>query len=393
MAPPSRFPVRKEGEVRGKQGQLEKAPSTYRHMEPPGPEVRAGWQSAHQASRSHERLQPQGGDNYMSGALPAVNPRETARQRDEYDDAAFRRPDRIYGAQPHGDRTFQLDAAMDERYPAEQVETHVPLRTFSQASFIPQRFAAAPESRAVRYPPRDSEYFSNHDLRVQRQPHEENLYYSPATPARPREVLPQVSRISQESPFFTRNAAPPVMRTPLRDQSRFQPEQLVSRASNYRMAPVPTVDAVGQSLNSLSFINSPYTNENQPIYSHRPPSQPRPFSVTHRRGPEQAEPGYFARLDEFRNTADNPGTSRNASHLLPRHVPAAPSRNGRAFTRDDDIRLLGTIRGAKSGTLAVDHPYGRTVASRSYPPVVPFARNIGTASRLFSSGGRRTIRR
>lgn len=424
--PPPRVPPPQDSDRR-KQEETAQSPSRHRHIEQSQYHVMrlerefqahkdGGWPSGERGSRDRDM---------MNGALPPLETNELLPLREPHREA-FRQPSRLSRIPPPPSRSEPFlqrlqrrnyapprreeladprynsrgfaKTHMDARYYPERGDPRLPLRTISRASYIPQPLGAAPESRSITYPPRDSGYFSNSDIRAQQLFRDEDVsYIEPQTPARAQAAAPPPSGVAQESPFFTRNVTPTaVMRTPALVRTQLQPEQFVSGARHYRMAPASPTEVVGQSLNSLSFINSPYTNRNKPIFSHGASNQLRPFSMAHRRGPDHAaEPGYFSRRDELQPVEDRAEYSRAGltSRLQYRQASALPSRNGRVFTRDDDMRLLSTIRGAKSGSSAAEYSYGRPVIRKAPPPVVSFARNIMTGTPLISRDGRGTARR
>ncbi|KAF2424840.1 hypothetical protein EJ08DRAFT_410775 [Tothia fuscella] len=236
-----------------------------------------------------------------------------------------------------------------------------PLPTVSHSS-DPRQHTMIPQSRAGHHLT-DSGYYSNAALR---QPQEQLYIPNPFTTAADRQIF---QAPVEASPFFSRSRN--VIETPLRQQSRrIQAEEIISGARNFRMQPVASrspVGQVGHSLNSLSFINSPYTNSNHRILDPRarPDTAQQPIY----------SPQYLSRS----NIAQSQQFLRRAPDS---RLPSAAPQTRRTFTRDDDIRLLNTIRGAKSG-VPVEREYGRRVGG------LPFARNSSTASRLVSAGGRR----
>jgi hypothetical protein len=258
----------------------------------------------------------------------------------------------------HGRRTAL--ANMDRRYVAHQAtDFRQPLRTISRASTMRQPLMIPPASRASKYPT-DSFYFSNSDLRPLLRPSDDYSFFNPTTPTplrHLRDPIPIVP-IERESPFFRRDSSFGVHPTTLRpSEMQLQPEQLVPGARHFHMQPTSPMEVgqKGRSLNALSFMNSPFTNMNKPIYDRDA------LSHTYKNGPDEFQ--YSTRFNQpyFQRPQSSVHHTRQSS--------AVPSR--RTFTRDDDMKLLGVIRGAKSGNAG------------GFPNVVPYSKNRG----YFSSTG------
>jgi hypothetical protein len=309
----------------------------------------------HQAEDSHQDMQ-QSNQNRLYYPQPPPSPEIPLPQ-------FIRRPNSIHRQHVstefgHG-RGIAL-APMDERYSAPHAtESCQPLRTVTRASAMREPLMVPLASRANEYPT-DSAYFSNNELRAQHRPNDEYSFFNPTTPTpqRQRQDPISIAPIVRESPFFRRFSSLEDYQIPMRQRGmQVQPERLVSSARNFHMQPASPIEVrqMGRSLNALSFINSPFTNMNQPIYDRD--DLPYTFRNGHH------EHRYSTRLKQ-------PHFQPPQARVRPiRPSSTIPAR--RTFTRDDDMKLLGAIRGAKSGNVGV------------YPGVAPFSKNRGN----FSSAG------
>jgi hypothetical protein len=272
------------------------------------------------------------------------------------------RPKAVHQQHTSGDSRYDerdyVLAPGDGRYVNPHVtDNRQPTSTIPRAFTMRQPLVVPPSSRAGRYFT-DSGYMSNVDLHARRPPNDDDYFIHAIAPASQRRSFEPVfhTAMQRESPFFRRD--PEIQfhqKSKRHNTTQLQPEQLVPDARLFRMQPPSPMGQMGRSLNALSFINSPLTSKNRPIFER----EIRPYSgVNHHN-----EPQYFTRVEE--SYREQPQSRIHHA----RHSSAVPSR--RSFVRDNDMKLLGAIRGAKSGTTNI------------VPSVLPFSRNRGA----FSSAG------
>jgi hypothetical protein len=340
----------------------------------------------HEQQQQDRVLSRDGSQYRMSGALPPIDVRGGQQQdksnrndlqgsrsrfsqpqRPQSGNVPFNQPiqrsDEVQQQQiPGGSRYVEQEyvlAPLHGRYAAQRTTNNRgPVRTFSQAVPMRQPLMVPPSSRAGKYPT-NSGYTSNVNLHTQRAIGDDKYFINDTKPAprhRAFESVP-ITPIQRHSPFFKRVPEFHVHRSPmLRNSLQQQPQRFGSDTRHLAMQPPSPIGEMGRSLNALSFINSPLTRTNRPIFEHGI----RPYSSINHHN----EPLYFTQ------------TERSHSQRQPQsHVhqfrQSSDALSQRTFNRDDDMKLLGAIRGAKSGN------------SKFVPSAVPYSRVRG----VFSSAG------
>jgi hypothetical protein len=348
-----------------------------------------GWKPQPTSYGQHQHLPSHDGSHYrMSGALPPTVTRNRLETETNYKNIQQSNQSRFDQPQPLPSRTppilqpFQTPDNLHRQYPPENSRynergyalAHVDgrhavrpgtynkqiWRTASRASVMRQPLMFPRASKMSNYA-RDSGYLSNVDLNVNHSSHNHNNFFHPTTPAAQRHTYQPAVRMPQhtESPFFRRKSDFEVYHMPMRPSTtQLLPERVVPTTRKLRMQPPSPVRQMGYSLNSLSFINSPVNSTHQPIFDHRP----RPYSgISHHVEPQYLERSGISRSQQLQS---------HIHHL--RQSSAAQSH--KSFTRDDDLKLLSAIRGAKSGT-TTNYFRSRPSTSTFAPLVIPFSKN------------------
>jgi hypothetical protein len=184
---------------------------------------------------------------------------------------------------------------------------------------------------------------------------------------------------AMESPFFQANQQQPrhpYLRTPMATHSSPvpQPEQLSSGVGRLHMAPLNDTPPMSQSLNSLSFIQEPYTEANKPVYT-RSASRTLPSRLV----PPQRN-SFAAQPNQHRSYLQDP-------HCPPSRTSVAPSIGQsirHILSRRNDVQL-NAFKGVRS-SLQVP-TYGTNTNQSRFPYQQHQQRGVYTAN------GRRSVRR
>jgi hypothetical protein len=193
----------------------------------------------------------------------------------------------------------------------------------------------------------------------------------------PRVAAPMVNEIKKnmQSPFFHGKAARPV-HTPVASRSIDAPqhEQLASGLHRMRMESSHDSPPISQSLNTLSFIEEPYTNRNQPVFTR---------SASHT---------LFSRQLQYQAKVFDPRTDKQSYLPEPRHTASRviatastmqPARQ--SFSRRGENIHFDTFRGSKGAMMPPPLP-SRSGASRSRFP-------YQQQRTIYTANVRRSVRR
>jgi hypothetical protein len=308
----------------------------------------------------------------------------------------------LQGVKQGPDYANLVQNTRDSRY-SQHTEDGVPIRTESRSSVL-KRHLMRPQSRTgAQYCPRESGYLSTTESRqlFLAQPTSQPYYLVPTTSA--PSYQHRTPSIAIPSPFFTRSGeVTDTVATPRQLHSSLTyPERLVGGVRHFHMQPAGSpMGQVGQSLNSLSFINSPYTKSNERVFNDGGGGAGRRLYVGRRRcSPMQlkAQPQYITHSDNITYGANINAQNRTQNQQFLRHIsPSLHSQLGyalppcRSFTGDDDSKLLSTIRGAKSGISVERNRTGKRDTALLHSTQIGKAGAVGS---LISAGGRRSVRR
>jgi hypothetical protein len=271
------------------------------------------------------------------------------------------------------DHYTQAPAAARVYSATQPMEIRLPSRAASRSSFMRQPLIPVASRGNIRGP--DSGSLSNVELHHNGyEPANED--FTPGT-ARHYDRLPPSA---VESPFFKPHFNGPTNnQVSLSDQrsSGGQSEQLVSGLRHLQVEPAALQPRLRPSLNALSFIDEPYTSTNQPIYA----QQQRPFSTV----PQQRETQPF-----------RPAVISRSGFIEDPRVPQRPQKpkSIRLLSAAPSLTQTQPQRGG-GGSIVRQVGYAARPSTNSYAPGGGyFPRNGGAVSiGLFSSGGRRSVRR